>query len=64
LAEEIAIHSVRSQMQADVVLRALTPRTWQYDINAVKGLSAHYHKRTDALSQHEMQCHLLHLIEC
>jgi integrase/recombinase XerD len=57
------MNTLRSQMQADMVLRGLAPRTQQHYIAAVKGLAAHYNKRPDALSQQEVQCYLLHLIE-
>ncbi len=57
------MNTLRNQMQADMVLRGLAPRTQQHYIAAVKGLTAYYHKRPDALCQDEVQRYLLHLIE-
>lgn len=57
------MNTLRSQMQADMVLRGLAPRTQQHYIAAVKGLAAHYHRSPDALCQDEVQRYLLHLIE-
>lgn len=57
------MNTLRTQMQNDMVLRGLAPRTQQHYIAAVMGLAGHYHKSPDALSQEEVQHYLLHLIE-
>ncbi len=55
--------TLRRQMQADMVLRGLATRTQESYIAAVVGLSRHYDRSPEQLSQDEVQQYLLHLIE-
>lgn len=63
LAEKAAMDTLRTQMQADMILRGLAPRTQQHYNAAVAGLAGHYHKSPDAMSQDEVQHNLLHPVE-
>lgn len=54
---------LRQQMQADMVLRGLAPRTQAAYIAAVAGLARHYGQAPDQLTEEEVQRYLLHLIE-
>lgn len=55
--------TLRRQMQADKVLRGLATRTQESYIAAVVGLSRHYDRSPEQLSQDQVQQYLLHLIE-
>lgn len=54
---------LRQQMQADMVLRGLAPRTQEAYLAVVAGLAAYYRRSPDQLSQDDVQRYLLHLIE-
>lgn len=53
---------LRKQMQADMVLRGLAPRTQEAYISAIVGIAKHTRRAPDQLSQDEIQQYLLHLI--
>lgn len=54
---------LRKQMQDDMVLRGLAPRTQEAYIGAVVGLARYYKRSPEFLTQEEVQKYLLHLIE-
>lgn len=54
---------LRKQMQADMVLRGLAPRTQEAYLAAVAGLARHYGQSPDQLTEEQVQRYLLHLIE-
>jgi len=54
---------LRKQMQADMVLRGLAPRTQEAYLAAVAGLARHYGRSPDQLTEEDVQRYLLHLIE-
>ena len=54
---------LRKQMQADMVLRGLAPRTQEAYLAAVAGLARHYGRSPDHLTEEDVQRYLLHLIE-
>ncbi len=54
---------LRKQMQADMVLRGLAPRTQEAYLTAVAGHARHYGQSPDQLTEEEVQRYLLHLIE-
>ena len=54
---------LRKQMQADMVLRGLAPRTQAAYLAAVAGLARHYGRSPDQLTEEDVQRYLLHLIE-
>ena len=54
---------LRQQMQADMVLRGLAPRTQAAYLAAVAGLARHYGRSPDQLTEEDVQRYLLHLIE-
>lgn len=54
---------LRQQMQADMVLRGLAPRTQQAYIASVAGLARYYRRSPEHLTDEEVQKYLLHLIE-
>lgn len=54
---------LRKQMQADMMLRGLAPRTQEAYLAAVTGLTRYYHRTPEHLTQDEVQQYLLHLIE-
>lgn len=62
-AKETVMSPLRKQMQADMVLRGLAPRTQEAYISAVVGLARYYKRSPEFLSQEEVQKYLLHLIE-
>lgn len=55
--------ALRQQMQADMVLRGLSPRTQDAYLAAVSGLAAYYHRSPADLTPEQVQRYLLHLIE-
>lgn len=55
--------ALREQMDKDMVLRGMSPRTRESYLYAVRGLAKHYHKSPDALSEQDIQNYLLYLIE-
>ena len=54
---------LRTQMQADMVLRGLAERTQQAYIASVAGLARYYRRSPEHLTDDEVQKYLLHLIE-
>lgn len=54
---------LRTQMQADMVLRGLAPRTQEAYIASVAGLARHYRRSPEHLTQEDVQQYLLYLIE-
>lgn len=54
---------LRQQMQADMVLRGLAPRTQEAYLAAVAGLARYYRRSPELLCQDDVQKYLLHLIE-
>jgi integrase/recombinase XerD len=55
--------ALREQMDKDMVLRGMSPRTRESYLHAVKGLAKYYHKSPDTLSEQDIQNYLLYLIE-
>lgn len=55
--------ALRDQMDKDMVLRGMSPRTRETYLYAVRGLAKHYRKSPDTLSEQDIQNYLLHLIE-
>lgn len=54
---------LREQMDKDMVLRGMSPRTRESYLYAVRGLAKHYRKSPDTLGEQEVQDYLLYLIE-
>jgi integrase/recombinase XerD len=54
---------LREQMQQDLVLRGMSPRTQQSYLAAVRGLAQYYHQRPDTLSEPQIHAYLHSLIE-
>jgi site-specific recombinase XerD len=54
---------LREQMQHDLVVRGMSPRTQEAYLAAVKGLAQHYRQRPDALSVQQVEGYVRHLIE-
>ncbi|MGE5622204.1 MAG: tyrosine-type recombinase/integrase [Bacillota bacterium] len=54
---------LRQQMIADMQLRGLAPRTQKAYLAVVEQLAAHYHQSPAHLTQNQIQCYLLYLIE-
>jgi integrase/recombinase XerD len=54
---------LRTQMQADMAVRGLAPRTQHAYIAAVAAIARHYHQSPDLLSREQIERYLLHLIE-
>jgi integrase/recombinase XerD len=54
---------LRQQMQADMVIRGLAPRTQTAYIDAVAAIARHYHRSPDRLSIEEIHAYLHHLID-
>jgi hypothetical protein len=61
--KETVMSSLRKQMQADMVIRGLAPRTQTAYIDAVAGIARHYHRSPDQLSIEEIHAYLHHLID-
>lgn len=55
--------ALREQMDKDMVLRGMSPRTRESYLYAVKGLAKHYHQSPDTLNEQDIQNYLLYLIE-
>jgi|ERR1700682_3463043 len=55
--------ALREQMDKDMVLRGMSPRTRESYLYAVRGLAKYYRKSPDTLSEQEVQNYLLYLIE-
>ncbi len=53
---------LRKQMQADMTIRGLAPRTQSAYLDAVTGIARHYHRSPDALSIEEIHAYLHHMI--
>lgn len=53
---------LRQQMQADMVVRGLAPRTQRAYLDAVAALARYYHRSPDHLSLQEIEHYLHHLI--
>lgn len=54
--------ALRKQMQADMVVRGLAPRTQKAYIDAVAAIARHYNRSPDTLSVAEIEQYLHHLI--
>ena len=54
---------LRQQMQADMVIRGLAPRTQRAYIDAVAGIARYYHRSPDQLSIEEIHAYLHYLID-
>ena len=54
---------LREQMQHDLVVRGMSPRTQGAYLAAVAGLAKHYHQRPDTLSTQQVEGYIRHLIE-
>jgi site-specific recombinase XerD len=54
---------LRQQMIADMQLRGLAPRTQKAYLAVVEQLADYYHQSPAHLTQNQIQCYLLHLIE-
>lgn len=54
--------ALRKQMQADMAVRGLAPRTQKAYIDAVAAIARHYHRSPDTLSIVEIEQYLHHLI--
>jgi hypothetical protein len=54
---------LRQQMTADMQLRGLAQRTQKAYLGVVEQLAEYYHQSPAHLSQNQIQCYLLHLIE-
>lgn len=54
--------ALRQQMQADMAVRGLAPRTQKAYIDAVAAIARHYHRSPDTLSVAEIEQYLHHLI--
>ena len=55
--------ALRDQMDKDMVLRGMSPRTRESYLYAVRGLAKYYRKSPDTLSEQDIQNYLLYLIE-
>ena len=55
--------ALRKQMEADMALRGLAYRTRQTYIEWVAKLAKFYGRRPDQISEAEVQCYPLHLLE-
>jgi integrase/recombinase XerD len=55
--------ALRKQMEADIKVRGMSPRTRQSYIGAVAELAKFYQRSPDRVSEDEVQRYLLHLIE-
>lgn len=55
--------ALREQMDKDMVLRGMSPRTRESYLYAVRGLAKYYHRSPDTLSEQEVQNYLLYLID-
>lgn len=56
------MNPLRQQMQADMVVRGLAPRTQRAYLDAVAALARYYHRSPDQLSLQEIEHYLHHLI--
>ena len=54
---------LRQQMDNDMVLRGMSPRTREAYLGAVYGLAKHYRRAPDSLSEKEAQAYLLYLLQ-
>jgi integrase/recombinase XerD len=54
---------LRKQMQDDLVVRGMSPRTLESYTGAVAALAKYYRRRPDRISAQEVQRYLLHLIQ-
>ena len=54
---------LRQQMEQDMVLRGMSPRTREAYLGAVFGLAKYYRRAPDNLSEAEVQAYLLHLMQ-
>jgi site-specific recombinase XerD len=62
IEEEIVMSPLRKQMQSDMALRGLAPRTQEAYLAAIAGIARHTHRSPDHLSPDDIQQYLLHLI--
>jgi integrase/recombinase XerD len=61
--KETVMSPLRKQMQADMVIRGLAPRTQTAYIDAVAAIARYYHRSPDQLSIEEIHAYLHHLID-
>lgn len=61
--KETVMSPLRKQMQADMVIRGLAPRTQTAYIDAVAGIARYYHRPPDQLGIEEIHAYLHHLID-
>ena len=54
---------LRKQMEDDLVVRGMSPRTLESYTGAVAALAKHYARRPDRISAPEVQRYLLYLIQ-
>jgi site-specific recombinase XerD len=55
--------ALRKQMESDMVVRGMSPRTRESYLASVADLAKFYKRSPDAVSEHEVQRYLLHLIQ-
>jgi integrase/recombinase XerD len=61
--KEVSMGALREQMQHDLVVRGMSPRTQEAYLAAVKGLAQYYRQRPDTLSEPQVEGYVHHLIE-
>jgi site-specific recombinase XerD len=54
---------LRDQMQQDLILHGMSPRTQHSYLAAVRGVAQYYHQRPDTLSEAHVQSYVRYLIE-
>ena len=54
---------LREQMQHELVVRGMSPRTQEAYLAAVRGLAKYYHQRPDTLSEQQIQAYVRSLLE-
>ena len=55
--------TLREQMQADLLLRGITPRTQRDYLREVSNLAKYFGKSPEALTDQEVKEYLIHLLE-
>jgi site-specific recombinase XerD len=63
LDEETAMGELRKRMDGDLVVRGMSVRTREAYLGAVAGLTKHYGRTPDGITEQEVQNYLLYLIE-
>src|SRR5262245_4880997 len=61
--KEVSMGALREQMQHDLVVRGMSPRTQEAYLAAVRGLAQYYRQRPDTLSEPQVEGYVHHLIE-